>query len=140
MADLPALVAFNRAMALETEGLRLAPATLRRGVRAVLRDPARGFYLVAEREDRVVGQLMVIREWSDWRNGDWFWLQSVYVEPGARRQGVFRALHAEAARRAARGGACGLRLYVERRNVRAQRTYRAFGMRETHYKLFERAG
>jgi GNAT superfamily N-acetyltransferase len=107
----------------------------------VLADPQRGFYLVAEQAANAVGCLLVTREWSDWRNGDWWWLQSVYVTPAARRTGVFRALHAEVARRArTTEGVVGLRLYVERDNHAAQATYAALGLVETHYRLLERAG
>jgi ribosomal protein S18 acetylase RimI-like enzyme len=121
--DLETLVAFNLALAEETEGKRLDPATLRRGVAAVLADASKGFYLVAERGGRVLGQLMVTREWSDWRDGDWWWFQSVYVAPEARRQGVFQALYAEIVARSQAAGARGLRLYVENENRGAQATY-----------------
>lgn len=136
--DLDVLVDFNAAMALETEALTLDRARLRAGVAALLADPAKGRYTVAERADEVVGALMLTREWSDWRCGDWWWIQSVYVHPAARRAGVFRALFERAAAEArADPGVCGLRLYVERDNLRAQATYRALGMEETHYRLYE---
>ena len=138
-ADLEFLVESNAAMALETEHKLLDRAILARGVAGVLQAPARGFYLVAERAGQPVGCVLVTREWSDWRNGDWWWLQSVHVVPAARRVGVFRALHAEVEQRARRAPeVIGLRLYVERANHRAQATYRAFGMDETGYNLFER--
>lgn len=130
---------FNAAMALETEGKALDPATLRAGVDAVLADPRHGFYLVAEAGGATIGCLMVTYEWSDWRNGQWWWLQSVYVREDSRRRGVFRALHAEAERRArASPGVIGLRLYVERDNVNAQRTYAMLGMHDAGYRLYER--
>ena len=135
--DCENLAAFNAAMAVETENKTLDPAVLRAGVARVLAEPARGFYLVAEIGGRIVGCLMVTFEWSDWRNGDWWWLQSVYVAPEHRRHGVFRALYAEVERRAAeRADVVGIRLYVERDNVRAQHTYAALGMREEHYRLY----
>jgi GNAT superfamily N-acetyltransferase len=135
--DLPSLVEFNRAMAWETEALVLDLARLSAGVRAVLDDPANGHYLVAERAGAAVGSLMVTFEWSDWRNARFWWIQSVYVAPDARRQGVYRALYA-ATRDAARdAGACGLRLYAEVHNTRAHETYRALGMRDGHYGVFE---
>jgi len=132
----------NLAMALETEGKRLDPDTVRRGVQAVLDDPAKGFYLVAEhreREDRrVVGQLMITYEWSDWRNANYWWVQSVYVAPAARRAGVFRGLFTHLADQARRApSVCGLRLYVERENLAAQATYAALGMRHARYHLYE---
>jgi GNAT superfamily N-acetyltransferase len=139
-SDLSFLVQANAAMALETENKQLDPATLERGVAAVMASSSRGFYLVAEQAAGAVGCLLVTREWSDWRNGDWWWLQSVYVVAHARRGGVFRALHAEVERRAsASDDVIGLRLYVERDNVRAQATYAGIGMHETAYRLYERA-
>ena len=139
-ADRDFLVEANAAMALETEGKRLDLAVLARGVDGVFADPARGFYLVAEREDRHVGGLLVTREWSDWRNGDWWWIQSVYVVPGARRSGVFRALHGEVERRArATPGVVGLRFYVEDANAAAKATYAALGLRDARYRLLEQA-
>ncbi|MEO5561259.1 MAG: GNAT family N-acetyltransferase [Dokdonella sp.] len=138
-ADLAFLVDSNAAMALETEGKNLDRAVLERGVSAVFERPGRGFYLIAEHESRSVGCLLITYEWSDWRNGDWWWLQSVYVTADARRGGVFRALHAEVDRRArAASNVVGLRLYVESENRRAQQTYVALGMHEAHYVLFER--
>lgn len=136
--DLDVLVEFNAAMAMETEALSLDRERLRAGVAALLADPAKGRYRLAERAGEVVGALMLTREWSDWRCGDWWWIQSVYVRADARRAGVFRALFDSVAAEArADAGVCGLRLYVERDNLRAQTTYRALGMDETHYRLFE---
>ena len=139
-ADLDVLVQFNAAMARETEARILDSAVLKAGVAAVLDEPRRGFYLIAERAGDIAGCLMITYEWSDWRNGDWWWLQSVYVCPEHRRGGVFRALYGEVERRAGAGtGVAGLRLYVERDNTRAQQTYAALGMRETHYRMYEQA-
>jgi GNAT superfamily N-acetyltransferase len=137
--DIEHLVEFNAAMALETEAKVLAPQVLGAGVARVLAEAARGFYLVAECDGDVAGCLMITYEWSDWRNGDWWWLQSVYVAPAFRRHGVFRALHAEV-ERAARAtiGVVGLRLYVERENHRAHATYAALGMHEAEYAMWER--
>lgn len=138
-ADIPFLVEGNAAMALETEHKQLDRDVLLRGVAAVFADPTHGFYLIAECNGRAIGCLMLTREWSDWRNGDWWWLQSVYVTPAARRGGVFRALYAEVERRARVAiGVVGLRLYVERENRRAQATYSALGMAETAYRVNER--
>jgi GNAT superfamily N-acetyltransferase len=137
VADIPALCAWNAAMARETEGLALDPAVLERGVRGVFEQPQRGFYLVAERDGAALGGLLVTYEWSDWRNGDYWWIQSVYVVPEARRDGVFRALYAEVERRARAAGAASLRLYVETANRRAQQTYAGLGMRPSHYAMYE---
>ena len=137
--DVAHLVAFNAAMALETEAKVLPADTLRAGVARVLAEPQRGFYLVAECAGAVAGCLMITYEWSDWRNGDWWWLQSVYVASEFRRHGVFRALHAEVERSArATAGVVGLRLYVERENHRAHATYAALGLREADYDMWER--
>ena len=137
-ADADTLAQFNRAMADETEDKALDPETVRNGVEALFDDPSRGFYLVAEAEGRLVGSLMITTEWSDWRNGRFWWIQSVYVRPDARRRGVYRALH-RAVRRRARDAAevCGLRLYVDRGNEAARDTYEALGMTETAYRLYE---
>lgn len=136
-ADLPDLVAWNAAMAWETEQKRLDQATLERGVAGIFERPQRGFYLVAEHAGVASGGLLVTYEWSDWRCGDFWWIQSVYVVPAARRAGVFRALYAEVAQRAAAAGAVGLRLYVETDNQRAQATYQGLGMEACHYLMYE---
>lgn len=137
-ADKPVLVAFNSQIAWETEHKRLDPAVLAAGVRAVLADPARGFYTVAELEGQVVGQMMITFEWSDWRNGWFWWIQSVYVHESARRGGVFRSLYrAIEAQAAADPTVIGLRLYFERDNVRAHATYQALGMSDTAYGMME---
>lgn len=143
-SHLASLVHGNAAMAQETEGKTLDLARLEAGISAVLEDPSKGFYLVAteaakrEATSDVVGQLMVTYEWSDWRNGTFFWIQSVYVWPVARRKGIYRALYAELLRMSrARGDVSGIRLYVERENRNAQATYAALGMEHAHYDMFE---
>lgn len=136
-ADVPALCAWNGAMARETEGLELDAAVLERGVRGVFEQPQRGFYLVAEWNGAAVGGLLVTFEWSDWRNGDYWWIQSVYVVPEARRVGAFRALYAEVERLARAARAASLRLYVETANDRAQATYKRLGMHRCHYEMYE---
>jgi ribosomal protein S18 acetylase RimI-like enzyme len=137
--DVADLLAWNAAMAWETERKRLDPVRLERGIRGVLAQPQRGFYLLAERAGTALGSLLVTYEWSDWRAGDFWWIQSVYVTPAARRSGVFRALYAEVAQRSARAAAVGLRLYVETDNHAAQATYAGLGMQPCHYLMFERA-
>ena len=136
-SDAAVVAEWNAAMAWETEHKRLDPEVLKRGVMAVFDEPRRGFYLLAERESRAAGCLLVTYEWSDWRNGDFWWIQSVYVAPDARRGGVFRAMYADVARRAGEAGAVGLRLYVETENARAQNTYRELGMEQCHYLMYE---
>lgn len=137
--DAERLVDFAVAMALETEHKALARETVEAGVRALLDDDGLGECLVAVDETgAVVGTLSVTFEWSDWRNGVFWWIQSVYVAPEQRRQGVFGALYAELEGRArSTPGVIGLRLYVERDNARAMATYRALGMTETPYRVYE---
>jgi ribosomal protein S18 acetylase RimI-like enzyme len=136
-ADAGVLIEFNAAMALETEGKELLTDVIGAGVRSLLANPAAGFYLLAE-QDSVVGSLMITKEWSDWRNGTFWWIQSVYVRPQSRRQGVYKNLYRHVQELAANDPkVCGFRLYVERENSRAQATYRALGMKQTHYLVFE---
>jgi ribosomal protein S18 acetylase RimI-like enzyme len=138
--DLDLLVRFNEAMALETEGLSLDPGRLRAGVARALSDPQRGRYLVAELDGSVAGALLLTREWSDWRDGWFWWIQSVYVVREGRRHGVYRALHAEVLRQAqAAGDVVGVRLYVEHDNAAAQRTYQRLGMQRARYLVYEQA-
>ena len=138
LADAPVIAEFNTRLAWETEKLRLDPPTIRRGVRAVLKDATKGTYFVAEHEGAVIGQLLITHEWSDWRNGDFWWIQSVYVTAAHRQSGVFRALFAQVQKLAqTRRDVCGLRLYVEENNHRAQSTYAKLGMTRTHYEIFE---
>lgn len=136
--DLEFLVRGNARMALETEDLALDGDRLREGVKAVLENPTRGLYLVAEIDGTPAGQMLITYEWSDWRNGVFWWIQSVYTVPELRRRGVFHALYAQAEALAKQeGNVCGLRLYVEAHNERAQATYRRCGMKETGYRLLE---
>ena len=137
LQDAPIIIEFNAALAWETEHLRLDPQTLERGVRAGLEDPAKARYFVAEVDDRVVGQLMLTLEWSDWRNGEIWWIQSVYVHPDLRRRGVFAALYRHVEQLAREAGAVGLRLYVVRDNATGQATYRQLGMELTEYLVME---
>jgi ribosomal protein S18 acetylase RimI-like enzyme len=138
-SDLEFLARGNEAMALETEHRTLDAGTVRRGVATALADVTHGRYFIAEEESgTAVGQLMVTYEWGDWRNGQFWWIQSVYVVPTARRRGVFKALyrHVEELARAT-AGVCGLRLYVESNNATAQRTYARCGMHDARYRVME---
>ncbi|BCV52665.1 GNAT family N-acetyltransferase [Shewanella algae] len=136
--DTEALVAFNQAMAQETEGLALDSDTLSRGVSTLLENPAKGFYLVAEIEGEIAGSLMVTFEWSDWRAADYYWIQSVYIKPEHRQKGIYRALYLEVKTLAEKqGGAASFRLYVEQENTRAQQTYQSLGMSQSHYLMYE---
>ena len=136
-ADTAALISFNQAMAIETEGKQLEAQLLSEGVAAVFGDDKKGFYVVAESSGDIIGGLMVTYEWSDWRNRMVWWIQSVYVSPDARRDGVFRALYDTAHREARAANAGGLRLYVDTTNTKAQAVYTALGMNGDHYRVFE---
>ena len=138
LRDVPVISRFNAALARETEHRRLPSARLRAGVGALIRDPAKGTYWVATVGSRVVGQCLITFEWSDWRNGSFWWFQSVYVNRAHRGQGVFKALfqHVQSLARA-RGNVCGLRLYMERDNAPARQTYTRLGMKPTTYEVFE---
>jgi GNAT superfamily N-acetyltransferase len=136
--DAEFLVQGNARLALESEDISLDMDRLRNGIHAIFEDPSRGFYLVAEVEGVRAGQMMITYEWSDWRNGMFWWIQSVYTVPEFRRRGVFRALYAHVEQLAQqRGSVCGLRLYVDIHNQRAQETYLRCGMRETAYRVLE---
>ena len=138
MTDAAIIASNNSSMAEETEGRTLDPEIIGPGVAALLADPGKGRYWVAEADGQIVGQLMVTYEWSDWRNGTLWWIQSVYVAPDFRRQGVFSALyHHVESLAAAQPDVCGLRLYVEDNNHRAQRTYEALGMVKPGYVVMQ---
>ncbi len=136
--DAATIAGFNQRIAQETEGKTLDPDMILAGVSRLLAEPARGRYWLAEVDGEVAGQTMVTYEWSDWRNGNVWWIQSVYVSIEFRRQGVFSALY-DAVRDEARADAdaCGIRLYVEKSNERALATYRALGMEGDTYLVME---
>lgn len=138
LEDAEFLVRGNASMALETEGLSLDVDRLRDGVHALFEKPDRGIYYVAEIGGRRAGQMMITYEWSDWRNGDFWWIQSVWVEPEFRGRGVFTSLYrfVESLARS-NPRVAGLRLYVEHENERAQATYARVGMNRTVYEMFE---
>lgn len=137
-ADLETLVAANADMARETEDIALDLPTLRKGTAAVLAGAAAGaFYRVVENDGVVVAQLMITPEWSDWRNRQVWWVQSVYVQPAWRGRGVYRALYESVRDEARAAGAGGIRLYVDLGNDTAQVAYRRLGMNGDHYRLFE---
>ena len=138
IGDAPSIVEFQIAMARETEGMTLDRETCTRGVRAVFDVPSRGRYFVAESAGNVMASLLITYEWSDWRNGNVWWIQSVYVAPDARRQGVYAGLYDHVKKTAdQQGGIRGIRLYVDRRNSTAQEVYRRCGMNGEHYLVYE---
>lgn len=137
-SDAAAMVEFNQAMALETEGKRLDTTVLTAGVESVFGDDKKGFYVVAEETSGIIGGLMVTYEWSDWRNGWFWWIQSVYILPEHRGKKIYSKLY-EFVKELAQtnGNVCGFRLYVEKENVNAQRVYEKLRMEETHYLMYE---
>jgi GNAT superfamily N-acetyltransferase len=138
-ADAPVIVEFNHLLARESEGTELDLAVLTRGVQAVLADPHKGLYFLAEGEGQVAGQTGITFEYSDWRSGWFWWIQSVYVRPEHRRRGVFRTLYDHIERLArADPEVIGLRLYVENANRTAQETYLRQGMRPAGYFVLEK--
>ncbi len=136
-ADAPAIIDFQLKMAWETEKMALDRETVSKGVNAVFKDLAYGQYYVADADGRVVSSLLITYEWSDWRNCNVWWFQSVYVIPEFRRQGIFRKMYAFIKGKAEKEGIAGLRLYVETKNTRAKKTYEALGMNSEHYDFYE---
>lgn len=136
--DIDFLVDFNQAMALETEGKLLDGETLRGGVEAVFADSKKGFYVVAEMGEAIIGGLMITYEWSDWRNSWFWWIQSVYILPEHRGKGIYRMLYDYVKQKAdAEKNICGFRLYVEKENENAQKVYEKLGMEASHYLMYE---
>jgi len=138
LGDLDSIVEFQLEMARESEGTELDRNTVTEGVRNGLGDEARALYLVAHDEGgKAIGSLMLTKEWSDWNNSPYYWIQSVYVSPEYRRKGVFRALFEKAKEKAREEGAAAVRLYVDRHNEKAQAVYNSLGMHECHYLMYE---
>lgn len=136
--DLQTIVKFNYNLAVETESLTLNLERLTKGVQIILTNPTKGKYFVYEIDGKVVGQLLITYEWSDWRCGDFLWIQSVYVAKEYRNQGVFSALFQHVQNLALKSEQiCGLRLYVEKNNIVAKRTYQKLGMKDAIYDLYE---
>jgi GNAT superfamily N-acetyltransferase len=136
-SDAESIIDFQQKMAWETEKMRLVPDIITKGVNGVFEDPSRGMYYVAETDGKVIASLLITYEWSDWRNTNVWWFQSVYVLPEFRRTGVFRKMYTFIKTAAEDQGIGGLRLYVETNNTRAQKTYEALGMSSEHYKMYE---
>jgi GNAT superfamily N-acetyltransferase len=135
--DASVIIDFQQKMAWETEQMRLIPETINNGVNAVFECPERGQYWVAQDERDIVASLLITYEWSDWRNTNVWWFQSVYVLPDFRRKGIFRMMYNYIKNEAGRQNVAGLRLYVESNNSRAQKTYEALGMMNEHYTMYE---
>lgn len=137
LKDIPVIAEFQIKMAFETERLTLKPETVSGGVTAVFDKPCMGQYYVAVSSNKVIASLLITYEWSDWRNTEVWWFQSVYVDPQFRRTGVFTEMYGYVKAEAEKHGAAGLRLYVDARNAAAQKTYESAGMTSGHYLLYE---
>ena len=138
MEDINSLVDFNIKMAKETENKILNKKIVTKGVSEVLTDTTLGYYVIAKNKNTILGSLMITYEWSDWRNGMFWWIQSVYVEKEYRQQGVYKKMYSYIKDKALKDNSCtGIRLYVEQENKIAQSVYTKLEMKETHYKLFE---
>ena len=135
--DIEVITGFQIAMALESEGTVLDPERVHSGVTAVMEDESKGRYIIAKAEDRPVASLMITREWSDWNNGWYWWIQSVYVMPEHRGQGIFRAMYTKVIELANDQNIAQVRLYVDRHNTNAQKVYQKLGMEECHYLMYE---
>ena len=135
--DIEAITGFQIAMALESEGTVLDSENVLNGVTAVMKDESKGTYIVARTEDRPVASLMITREWSDWNNGWYWWIQSVYVMPEYRGQGIFRTMYTKVIEMAKEQNIAQVRLYVDRYNTNAQKVYQKLGMEECHYLMYE---
>jgi GNAT superfamily N-acetyltransferase len=136
-SDASSIIDFQLKMAWETEEMALDPGTVTPGVNAVFEDPSRGQYYVADNNGKVIASLLITCEWSDWRNCNVWWFQSVYVIPESRRQGIFRKMYNYIRHLAEEQNIAGLRLYVETKNRPAQKTYEALGMSSEHYSFYE---
>lgn len=137
ITDIEAITDFQIAMALESEGTRLDRDIVSKGVSSVMEDESKGIYIVAKESDIAIGSLMITREWSDWNNAWYWWIQSVYVMPEYRGRGVFKAMYAKVKELAGQQNVSQIRLYVDRTNTVAQRIYEKLGMAECHYLMYE---
>lgn len=136
-SDIETIAQFNINMAMETENKELPRPIITKGVETMINNPHLGFYLIAEIDGIIAGSLMVTTEWSDWRDGLFWWVQSVYVIEKYRRQGIYSALYNYVKELSASENVCGFRLYVEKENIIAQKTYEKLGMEQTHYYMYE---
>ncbi|MEE1288630.1 MAG: GNAT family N-acetyltransferase [Bacteroidaceae bacterium] len=135
--DIESIVRFQADMAMESEGTTLDREKLAKGVTAAINDESKGIYLVARAGGKAIGSLMLTREWSDWNNQWYWWIQSVYVMPEYRKKGVYKAMYATLKQMARESGVAQIRLYADKTNLPAQQVYRRLGMEESHYLMFE---
>ena len=136
-SDIDAIVRFQADMAMESEGTMLDMDRLTLGVSSAINDEQKGIYLVARANDTSIGSLMLTREWSDWNNQWYWWIQSVYVMPEYRKKGIYKAMYATLKQMARENGVAQIRLYADKTNLSAQQVYQRLGMTESHYLMFE---
>jgi ribosomal protein S18 acetylase RimI-like enzyme len=135
--DIATIAQFQIDMAMESEGYKLDRETILQGVTAAMQDVNKGMYVVAKVNDNTVGSLMITREWSDWNNGWYWWVQSVYVLPEYRGKGIYKTMYEQVKKMATAEGVSQVRLYVDKGNIRAQKVYKQLGMDECHYLMYE---
>ena len=136
--DIETIALFQQKMARETEGIDLESPVVIRGVQSVFEDPSKGFYIVARQDEKVIASMLLTPEWSDWRNRLFLWIQSLYVVPEFRKKGVFTMMYNHIKKMVRQSDAyAGIKLYVDRDNLRAQEVYKRVGMISSHYNLFE---
>lgn len=135
--DIDSIVQFQADMAMESEGCLLDRGKVAKGVAAAMLDESKGMYWVAKFDGKTIGSLMITREWSDWNNEWYWWIQSVYVAPEYRRQGVYKAMYMKVKDAAKGSNVSQIRLYADRSNLSAQKVYKSLGMHESHYLMFE---
>lgn len=135
--DIENIAQFQVDMAMESEGTQLDKDTVTKGVSAAMADENKGLYYIARVDGKAVGSLMLTREWSDWNNGWYWWIQSVYVEPDYRRQGVYKSMYNAVCTDAKQQNIAQVRLYVDKTNTRGQKVYSSLGMQESHYLIYE---
>ena len=137
VCDIDTIVQFQADMAMESEGCVLNKEKVTKGVTAAMLDDSKGIYWVAKYEGRTIGSLMITREWSDWNNEWYWWIQSVYVTPEYRKQGVYKAMYQKVKDAAKENNVSQIRLYADKTNLSAQKAYQSLGMHESHYLMFE---
>ena len=137
VCDIDSIVQFQADMAMESEGCVLDKEKVTKGVTAAMLDDSKGIYWVAKYEGRTIGSLMLTREWSDWNNEWYWWIQSVYVAPEYRRKGVYKAMYLKVKDAAKENNVSQIRLYADKTNLSAQKAYQSLGMHESHYLMFE---
>lgn len=136
--DIEVIAQFQVDMAMESEGTLLDIETVTKGVTAAINDENKGCYYIARVDGEAVGSLMLTREWSDWNNGWYWWIQSVYVAPEYRRQGIYKSMYQAVCEDAMQQNVAQIRLYVDKTNIRGQKVYASLGMQESHYLIYEK--